>query len=129
MFNFLKNFYKKRRPRGNNLETDDHPAKIFITIQDDGDFTIAMDFSRTDKALAKMVGTFLHHSSSGDLTEYYLQALDLWPKNEEQVEFTIDTVKHWKKAHDESELEPTASSLDSLAVNPSDVFGLRHTQP
>ena len=71
----------------------------------------------------EVTGVLLHMINSGYLAEYFDKSLKIWSEDQiEQESFAKDIIKKWKTLFNESE------KSGELAVDPSDVFGLKRTQ-
>ena len=69
----------------------------------------------------------LHMINSGNLAEYFIKSLKIWSKNDVDKErFAQTVIKEWRKLFYESNSDEVASTKGGgLAVDPSDVFGLK----
>lgn len=111
-------------------------AKITIYIREDGEFAIASEFFNDTEDVIEISGTVLHMLNSGVLADYFLQSLNLWgDKNEQQHTFVLKIIQKWKNMFDSSEKDNHLNGIESmqnntessykLAIDPSDVFGLK----
>ena len=111
----------------NNTEEDEPLSnvcsKITIYLKEDGEFAVATDFTRQNPEVVEVTGVLLHMINSGYLAEYFVKSLKIWSEDQiEQESFAKDIIKKWKTLFNESE------KSGELAVDPSDVFGLKRTQ-
>jgi hypothetical protein len=102
-------------------------SQITIYLREDGEFAVATDFTRQTPEVVDVTGVLLHMINSGDLAEYFIKSLKLWSEGEtEQEDFAKEIIKKWKKLFYETSTDELASlNNDQLAVDPSDVFGLK----
>jgi hypothetical protein len=104
-------------------------ATITIYIREDGEFAITSEFFDDTKDVAEISGTVLHMLNSGILADYFLQSLNLWgDENEQQHAFVLQIIQKWKNMFDSNEIESMQNNTESsykLAIDPSDVFGLK----
>ena len=115
----------------NNLETA--CAMVSIHIREDGEFAITSEFFNDTDDTAEISGAVLHMLNSGLLADYFLKSLHLWGNhNEQQTTFVLKIIKIWKARFDNNEIESekmsdhnNTESSYKLAVDPSDVFGLK----
>ena len=102
-------------------------GKITIYFREDGEFAVSSDFTRQDEEAIEMSGLLLHKLNSGNLAEYFIQSLKLWAEGDLGKEhFAKEVVKEWKSIFYENNTEKLRSLKGGeLAVDPSDVFGLK----
>ena len=94
-------------------------------VREDGEFSLATEFEKIGENESDVTSMVFHMLNSGLLVEYFIQALNLWATTDEQKKFILSIIEKWKLLYDsdenmEKKLEPT-----KLAVDPSDVFGLK----
>ena len=148
MINFILDKFKKwRRETEVSVQDDAAPAQeqavqtdqeelledpstvVVWRLREDGEFTVALDFIRTEDDVAIISGTMLHMINSGFMAEYFIEALDLWAEEKQQKKFVLKVVNQWRSLYDKEEEENKKDPTQSkLAVDPSDVFGLRRLQ-
>ena len=148
MLSFILEKFKKWRRGTGFLAQDDPPTvqdqtdqddqdeplenpstTIVLNLREDGEFTVALDFMRTEDEVADITGTMLHMINSGLMAEYFVEALNLWAEEKEQKKFVLKIVKRWRSLYDEVNAEDkTVLAPSKLAVDPTDVFGLRRLQ-
>ena len=106
---------------------EDACGQINIYLREDGEFAIACDFTEYNDEIAEMAGMMLHMINSGNLAEYFIKSLKIWSKNDiDKEKLTKATIQHWRQLFYETSSEELASVKgSSLAVDPSDVFGLK----
>ena len=106
---------------------EDGCGQINIYLREDGEFAIACDFTEYNDEIAEMAGMMLHMINSGNLAEYFIKSLKIWSKNDiDKEKLTKATIQHWRQLFYETSSEELASVKgSSLAVDPSDVFGLK----
>ena len=136
MFNFLikylRGWFKRSKPEDSpnfidqNNETPS-PAfgHILITVCDDGDFTVGTDIVETTEECAEVTGMILHMINSGLMADIFLQSLNLWAETPKQKIFMAQAIERWKSLYDEDPIQSKSNSSKNLAVDPSDVFGLK----
>lgn len=102
-------------------------GKITIYFREDGEFAVSSDFTRQDEEAIEMSGLLLHKLNSGNLAEYFIQSLKLWAEGDLGKEhFAKEVVKEWKSIFYENNTDKLRSLKGGeLAVDPSDVFGLK----
>ena len=102
-------------------------GQINIYLREDGEFAIACDFTEYNDEIAEMAGMMLHMINSGNLAEYFIKSLKIWSKNDiDKEKLTKATIQHWRQLFYETSSEELESGKGSaLAVDPSDVFGLK----
>ena len=102
-------------------------VQINIYLREDGEFAIACDFTEYNDEIAEMAGMMLHMINSGNLAEYFIKSLKIWSKNDiDKEKLTKATIQHWRQLFYETSSEELESGKGSaLAVDPSDVFGLK----
>ena len=102
-------------------------GQINIYLREDGEFAIACDFSDYGEERAEIAGMMLHMINSGNLAEYFIKSLKIWSQNDvDKEKFIKTTIKDWKQLFYETNSEELHSVKGgSLAVDPSDVFGLK----
>lgn len=113
------------------LEPDlqDSCAKFVIHFREDGEFTIATDFIRNDQKTVEISGLLLHMLNSGDLAEYFVESLKVWARGDiEKESFAKEVIKEWKKSFYENSEQDLPLEKNKLAIDPSDVFGLKRIQ-
>ena len=98
---------------------------ILITVCDDGDFTVATDITETTEECAEVTGMILHMINSGLMADIFLQSLNLWAETPKQKVFMAQVIERWKSLYDEDPMQSNSKSSKNLAVDPSDVFGLK----
>jgi len=98
---------------------------ILITVCDDGDFTVATDITKTTEECAEVTGMILHMINSGLMADIFLQSLNLWAETPKQKVFMAQVIESWKSLYDEDSSDKSKSTTKNLAVDPSDVFGLK----
>ena len=102
-------------------------SHITICLREDGEFAIATDFTRQTPEVADVTGILLHMISSGNLAEYFIKSLKLWSEGQtEQENFAKEIIIKWKTLfYETNKDELKFLKGDKLAVDPSDVFGLK----
>jgi len=108
----------------NTLE--DPYATITIQVREDGDFAVAMGFTRMNDEAVDVSATMLHMINSGIMIEYFIEALKLWGEDEERARFAAKIIKEWKSIYDDDNPAADTATQHRLAIDPSDVFGLKH---
>ena len=98
---------------------------ILITVCNDGDFTVATDISETTEECAEVTGMILHMINSGLMANIFLQSLNLWAETPKQKVFMAQVIESWKGLYDEESSDKSKNTTNNLAVDPSDVFGLK----
>ena len=116
-------FRRKEKPPEKEEEAD---AQILITLDDQGDFTVATHINKTNEEMSEVTGMVLHMINSGLMADIFLQSLNLWAETEEQKIFILKVIESWKGLYDEDPNQSSKSSTKKLAVDPSDVFGLKN---
>lgn len=106
-------------------------GQMTIYFREDGEFAVASDFTRQDTATIEMSGILLHRLNSGHLAEYFIQSLKLWAEEDLQKEnFAKEVIKEWKSLFYENNSDKLKFLKGAkLAVDPSDVFGLKGIKP
>lgn len=105
-------------------------SKLTFYIREDGEFAVTSEFFRSDEDVIDVSSTVLHMLNSGLLAEYFMKSLKLWGKSTEEQKFILEILKRWKTLYDEDADADKKSNKKSnksfkLAVDPSDVFGLK----
>ena len=107
---------------------DNSCGQINFYFREDGEFAVASDFKRTDESVYEITGMLLHMINSGNLAEYFVKSLKLWAEGDiDKEKFAKEVIHEWKKLF----YEENGDDLDNikrqhnLAVDPSDVFGLK----
>ena len=98
---------------------------ILITVCNDGDFTVATDIVETTEECAEVTGMILHMINSGLMADIFLQSLNLWAETPKQKVFMAQAIERWKSLYDEESSDKSKNTTNNLAVDPSDVFGLK----
>lgn len=101
-------------------------ATITIQVREDGDFAVAMGFARMNDDAVDVSATILHMINSGMMIEYFIEALKLWGQDEERSRFAEKIIKEWKAVYEDDNLTADTATQYKLAIDPSDVFGLKH---
>ena len=136
MFNFLikylRGWFKRPKPEDspnfidqNNETPSPGFGHILITVCDDGDFTVGTDIVETTEECAEVTGMILHMINSGLMADIFLQSLNLWAETPKQKIFMAQAIERWKSLYDEDPIQSKSNSSKNLAVDPSDVFGLK----
>lgn len=103
-------------------------GKVTIHLRKDGEFAVASDFTDYGSDMAETTGVMFHMINSGNLAEYFAKSLKLWAEDDiEKETFAKEILQRWKKLFYEengNELLHRKKNGD-LAVDPSDVFGLK----
>mgnify|MGYP003118536880 CR=1 FL=1 len=95
---------------------------FFIYFREDGEFAVASDFTRHDDEVIDISALLLHMINSGNLAEYFVKSLKVWAEGDVDKEtFAKEVIKEWKKLF----YTKNEDSDILLAVDPSDVFGLK----
>jgi len=106
-------------------------GQINIYFREDGEFAVSSNLERMDQDVSNTTGMLLHMINSGHLAEYFVKSLKLWAEGEmEKESFAKEIIKEWKKIFYEingNELN-TLTGNNELAIDPSDVFGLKRTE-
>ena len=125
----LRGWFKRSKKRNESPETEPSPTPgfghILITLCDDGDFTVATDITETTEECAEVTGMILHMINSGLIADIFLQSLNLWAETPKQKVFMAQIIERWKSLYDEDPMQSNSKSSKNLAVDPSDVFGLK----
>ena len=124
----MKSFFTKKSKTvatPSNLPVSDHYATITMYIKDDGEFSVASEFEKIGENEADITSMVLHMVNSGLLAEYFIQSLNLWATDDKQKRFILSIIEKWKLLYDTSESLENQSKPTQLAVDPSDVFGLK----
>lgn len=135
MFNLLleqlQKLFKKNKQYNQQKEKaftemlDTCCSKFTFHIREDGEFAVTSEFFRSDEEVIDVSSTVLHMLNSGMLAEYFVRSLKLWGEEDDQdKKFILDIIKRWKVLYDEDEDAKSDKQL-KLAVDPSDVFGLK----
>jgi len=127
--------YKKDRPHNQPKEKqftemlDTCCSKFTFYIREDGEFAVTSEFFRSDEEVIDVSSTVLHMLNSGMLAEYFVKSLKLWGEEEEgdqDKRFILEIIKRWKVLYDEdTDTDKKPNKKFKLAVDPSDVFGLK----
>ena len=116
-------FSRKKKNVEEKIESD---AQILISIDNQGDFTVATHIDKINEEMAEVTGMVLHMVNSGLMADIFLQSLNLWAETDEQKVFTLKVIESWKGLYDEDPSQSKKTSSKNLAVDPSDVFGLKN---
>ena len=102
-------------------------AKFTFYVREDGEFAVTTEFFRSDEKVIDVSSTVLHMLNSGMLAEYFVKSLKLWGEEDDQdKKFILEIIKGWKVLYDEdTDIDKKSNKKFKLAVDPSDVFGLR----
>ena len=104
-------------------------SKFTFYVREDGEFAVTTEFFRSDEDVIEVSSTVLHMLNSGLLAEYFVQSLKLWGEEDDDDEderFILEIIKRWKVLYDEDEdMDKKSNKKFKLAVDPSDVFGLK----
>ena len=139
MFNLLLEQLKKLFKKNNYKKSIDHKkekefiemldtccSKFTFYIREDGEFAVTSEFFRSDEDVIEVSSTVLHMLNSGMLSEYFMKSLKLWGQNSEEQRFILEILKRWKVFYDEDvDVDKKSNKRSKLAVDPSDVFGLK----
>ena len=143
MLNLLSDLIQKISNKRNSSEkekeelftemADTSCAKFTFYIREDGEFAITSEFFREDEEVAEITSTVLHMINSGMLAEYFVKSLKLWGENAKAQKFTSSIITQWKNLFEEDKeldgfkegLKEFEKKYNKLAVDPSDVFGLK----
>jgi len=123
LFKKLRQVFRRKEKPPEEEEAD---AQILITLDDQGDFTVATHINKTNEEMSEVTGMVLHMINSGLMADIFLQSLNLWAETEEQKVFILKVIESWKGLYDEDPNQSSKSSTKKLAVDPSDVFGLKN---
>ena len=123
LFKKLRQVFRRKEKLPEEEEAD---AQILITLDDQGDFTVATHINKTNEEMSEVTGMVLHMINSGLMADIFLQSLNLWAETEEQKVFILKVIESWKGLYDEDPNQSSKSSTKKLAVDPSDVFGLKN---
>ena len=104
---------------------EDPYATIVIRLREDGEFTIGTEFDRVGDEQATVSAQMLQMINSGFLAEFFIQSLNVWAEDVDQKKFVIEILRQWRVLHEQYEKEHDQTSHHELAVDPSEVFGLR----
>ena len=63
--------------------------------------------------------------NSGLMADIFLQSLNLWAETPKQKVFMAQAIERWKSLYDEDPIQSNSKNSKNLAVDPSDVFGLK----
>ena len=122
-------FSKKQEPKPIDSAPDspigDHCAKITMYVREDGEFSLATEFEKIGENESDVTSMVFHMLNSGLLVEYFIQALNLWATTDEQKRFILSIIEKWNLLYDSDENMETKLEPTKLAVDPSDVFGLK----
>ena len=83
-------FRRKEKPPEKEEEAD---AQILITLDDQGDFTVATHINKTNEEMSEVTGMVLHMINSGLMADIFLQSLNLWAETEEQKIFILKVIE------------------------------------
>ena len=102
-------------------------SKFTFYIREDGEFAVTSEFFRSDEDVVDVSSTVLHMLNSGLLAEYFVKSLKMWGEEDDQnKKFILEIIKKWKTLHDEdTDTDKKPNKKFKLAVDPSDVFGLK----
>ena len=102
-------------------------AKFTFYVREDGEFAVTTEFFRSDEKVIDVSSTVLHMLNSGMLAEYFVKSLKLWGEEDDQdKKFILEIIKGWKVLYDEdTDMDKKSNKKFKLAVDPSDVFGLK----
>ena len=102
-------------------------SKFTFYIREDGEFAVTSEFFRSDEDVIDVSSTVLHMLNSGLLAEYFVKSLKLWGEEDDQdKKFILEVIKRWKVLYEEdTSADKKSNKKFKLAVDPSDVFGLR----
>ena len=101
-------------------------SKFTFYVREDGEFAVTTEFFRSDEEIVEVSSKVLHMLNSGLLAEYFVQSLKLWGDSDEEKRFILEIIKKWKVLYDEDAKTNNKSNKKfKLAVDPSDVFGLK----
>ena len=102
-------------------------AKFTFYVREDGEFAVTTEFFRSDEEVIDVSSTVLHMLNSGMLAEYFVKSLKLWGEEDDQdKKFILEIIKGWKVLYDEdTDMDKKSNKKFKLAVDPSDVFGLK----
>ena len=137
MFNLLleqvQKLFKKNKQYSQQKEKaftemlDTCCSKFTFYIREDGEFAVTSEFFRSDEKVIDVSSTVLHMLNSGMLAEYFVKSLKLWGEEDDQdKKFILEIIKGWKVLYDEdTDIDKKSNKKFKLAVDPSDVFGLR----
>ena len=132
LIKYLQGWFKRPKPDDypSFIDQNDevpHPGfgHILITVCDDGDFTVGTDITQTTEECAEVTGMILHMINSGLMADIFLQSLNIWAETPKQKVFMAQVIERWKSLYDEDSIESKLKSSKNLAVDPSDVFGLK----
>jgi len=143
MFDLLLKQFQKlfKKEKQKKYESENEKEKQFIEmlntscskftfyVREDGEFAVTTEFFRSDEDVIEVSSTVLHMLNSGLLAEYFVQSLKLWGEEDDDDEderFILEIIKRWKVLYDEDEdMDKKSNKKFKLAVDPSDVFGLK----
>ena len=143
MFDLLLKQFQKlfKKEKQKKYESENEKEKQFIEmlntscskftfyVREDGEFAGTTEFFRSDEDVIEVSSTVLHMLNSGLLAEYFVQSLKLWGEEDDDDEderFILEIIKRWKVLYDEDEdMDKKSNKKFKLAVDPSDVFGLK----
>ena len=122
-------FRKKQEPKPIDSAPDspigEHCAKITMYVREDGEFSLSTEFEKIGEDESDVTSMVFHMLNSGLLVEYFIQALNLWATTDEQKKFILSIIEKWKLLYDSDEDIVKTTQTTKLAVDPSDVFGLK----
>ena len=101
-------------------------SKFTFFIREDGEFAITSEFFRDGEEVIDVSSMILHMINSGLLAEYFVESLKMWSQNADDPKFILEIIKRWKVLYDEdTNMDKKSNKKFKLAVDPSDVFGLK----
>tara|TARA_R100000306_G_scaffold11486_1_gene13630 strand:+ start:570 stop:998 length:429 start_codon:yes stop_codon:yes gene_type:complete len=109
----------------NDTELAEPVVHILVTVREDGDFEVSTDISNLNTPIVDVTAMIFHLINSGLMAEYFIQSLNLWAEDDEQKAFAREVISNWKDFYDEANTTENSLTNSKLAVDPSDVFGLK----
>ena len=109
-------------PLTDTEQLENFGTRILMTVHEDGDFEISTNINNLNEPVADATGTVLYLINSGLMADIFVKSLHLWAEDKEQKVFIHKVLENWKNLYDEDSSVPSKSKL---AVDPSDVFGLK----
>lgn len=109
-------------PPPSREQPEDWSTRILMTVREDGDFEVSTEINNLNNTMVDVNAMVLYLINSGLMAEYFVESLNLWGEDKEQKIFVQKVLENWKLLYDES---PSTQSNSKLAVDPSDVFGLK----
>ncbi len=107
---------------------EDPSAEWFFQLDTEGMFGVGMDCYKMSSDDAMMIGATLFMMNSGQLSEYFLEALTLWAGDDVQRrKFASECVRCWRELYEHDDGPEVYSG--NLAVNPTEVFNLYGLRP